>query len=234
MKSTKLLFACFTLLLPVTFAQVAKSVLVSATGTVYGTPDEASFDAGINLLNVDAQVATAKVSERTSSLTQALKAAGVAKQDIRTGNFSVYPEPIYRKNQLVATRYRVISTVSVTVRDTAQLGELLAKSAEVGANEISNVVYDFSDAKRTELGRQAREHAMTSARKKAQQLASLAQAKLGPVQRIVETQRPGDVYARSYDAAFAHGGMMSGGGSVPVSSGQLAIEISVQVTFGLK
>ncbi len=234
MKPAKLLLVCLTLLLPVTFAQVPKSVMVSATGTVYGEPDEASFDAGINILNADAQVATAKVSERASSLTQALKDAGVAEKDVRTSNFSVYPEPIYRKNQLVATRYRVISTLSVTVRNTAQLGELLAKSAEVGANEISNVVYDFSASTRTKLERRAREQAMTSARKKARQLASLGQAKLGAVQRIVETQRPGDVYARNYDAAFAQGGMMSGGGSVPVSSGQLSVEVSVQVTFALK
>ena len=234
MKPAKLLLICLTLLLPVAFAQVSKSVMVSATGTVYGEPDEASFDAGINVLNADAQAATTKVSERTSSLTQALKAAGVAEQDIRTGNFSVYPEPIYRKNQLVATRYRVISTLSVTVRDTAQLGELLAKSAEVGANEISNVVYDFSASARMELERQAREQAMTSAREKVQQLASLGGAELGAVQRIVENQLPGDVYAGRYDTAFAQGGMMSGGGSVPVSSGQLSVEVSVQVTFALK
>ena len=234
MKPAKLLLICLTLLLPVAFAQVPKSVMVSATGTVYGEPDEASFDAGINVLNADAQVATTKVSERVSSLTQALKAAGVAEQDIRTGNFSVYPEPIYRKNQLVATRYRVISTLSVIVRDTAQLGELLAKSAEVGANEISNVVYDFSDSARTALERQAREQAMTSAREKAQQLALLGEAKLGAVQRIVEGRTPDGFDIQNFDTGVARGQLMSGNEAVPVSSGQLAVTVSVQVTFGLK
>ena len=84
MKPAKLLLICLTLLLPVTFAQVPKSVLVSATGTVYGTPDEASFDAGVSALNVDVQVATTEVNETVSSLLKALRAAGVAEKDVRT------------------------------------------------------------------------------------------------------------------------------------------------------
>ena len=232
---TKLLLVCFALL-PFAVAQSApKSVSVSATGTVYGEPDEASFDAGINVLNADVQVATAKVNERVSSLTQALKDAGVAGKDIRTSNFSVYPEPIYRKNQLIATRYRVINTLSVSVRDTAQLGELLAKSAEVGANEISNIIYDFSASTQTMLERQARKQAMTSAREKAEQLASFGKVQLGTVQRISEEGAPGGINTPRFDVAYNQGGMMSGGAApVPVSSGQLAVTVSVQVVFGLK
>ncbi len=108
--------------------EAAKSVTVTATGTAYGEPDQASFDAGVGAFTADVQVATDRVNERVSRLTEALKAAGVAAQDIRTTNFSVYPEQIYRKNRPVGVRYRVTNTVSVTVRDTAQLGELLSKS----------------------------------------------------------------------------------------------------------
>lgn len=235
MNRTKLA-VCLCLLFSAALAQNApgadtRSVTVTATGTVYGEPDEAGFDAGVSAVNADVQVATTQVSERVSSLTQAFRDAGVAEQDVRTSSFSVYPEPIYRKNQLVGTRYRVTNTVSVTVRDTSQLGELLSRSVVSGANEIYNVVYTFSD--RTTLERQAREDAVTSAREKAEQLASLSGTKLGEVQRIAEGSVPGGVAPFGADA-FAEGSMMSGGAPVPISGGQLAVTVSVRVTFGLE
>ena len=231
MKLTQFLLV-FTLLLPVAFAQVSKSVTVSATSTVYGEPDEASFDAGINVLNADAQAATTKVSERASSLLKALRAAGVAEKDVRTSDFTVYPEQNYDNNgQPTRLRYRVVNTVHVTVRDAAQLGALLGTSAEAGANEISNVIYTFSD--QDALERQAREQAMTRARNKAEQLAQFGGAELGAVQRIVEglTQPnstdllPVGVYRMDMAAATTE---------VPVSSGQLSVDVSVQVTFALR
>ena len=145
MKLAKLLFVV-TLLLPVAFAQNApKSVTVSATGTAYGTPDEAGFDAGVSAFNPDVQAATAEVSNKVSSLLEALRGAGIAEKDIRTSNFTVYPEQNYDNNgQPTKLRYRVTNTVHVTVRDAARLGALLGKSAGAGANEIANVVYTFS------------------------------------------------------------------------------------------
>jgi len=231
----QILLVCL-LLASASFAQnapgeAAKSVTVTATGTAYGEPDQASFEAGVGAFTADVQVATDRVNERVSRLTEALKAAGVAAQDIRTTNFSVYPEQIYRKNRPVGVRYRVTNTVSVTVRDTAQLGELLSKSVASGANEIYSVGYTFSDS--TALERSAREDAMTSAREKAEQLASLSEIELGAVRRIVEGSVPGGFAPFGTDA-FAEGSMMSGGVPAPVSGGQLAVTVSVQVTFGLK
>ena len=232
MKPTRLLLVCLTLLLPVTYAQVPKSVMVSATGTVYGEPDEASFDAGVSALNADVQVATAKVNETVSSLLKALRAAGVAEKDIRTSNFTVYPEQNYDNNgQPTSLRYRVTNTVRVTVRDAAQLGALLGKSAEAGANEISNVVYTFSN--QDALERQARKEAMTRAREKAAQLAQFGGAELGAVQRISEGISGSE--GESPIAMLRNQSLASpASAEVPVSSGQLSVDVSVQVTFALK
>ena len=236
MNRLKLLFIGFCLLSSVVLAQApganTRSVTVTAIGTAYGVPNKAAFDAGVSVLNADVRVALDRVSERVSSLTQALKAAGVAECDVRTSNFSVYSEPTYNnQGQPIKMRYRAINTVSVTVRDTAQLGKLLSESVGSGANEIYNVIYTFAD--QTALERQAREDAVTNAREKAEQLASLGGVELGVVKRIVEGGVPGGVTPFGADA-FAEGSMMSGGVPAAVSGGQLAVTVSVQVTFGLK
>ena len=227
---TKLL-VCLAMLLPVAFAQAPKSVTVNATGTVYGEPDEASFDAGVSALNADVQVATTAVSRRVSSLLEALRAAGIADKDIRTSNFTIYPEQNYDNNgQPTSLRYRVTNTVHVTLRDMAQLGALLGRSVEAGANEISNVVYTFSS--QDALERQAREQAMNAARTKAEQLARFGGAELGAVRRITEGPQAGGggpLPSFRMDSVAAEAGA-----AVPVSSGQLAVTVSVQVVFGLK
>ncbi len=224
------------LLASATFAQnapgeAAKSVTVTATGTAYGTPDEAGFDAGVSVLNADVQVATDQVSERVSSLTSALETAGVAERDVRTLIFTVFPEPRYdNQGQVTQMRYRVLNTLHVTVRDTAQLGTLLGASVEAGANDVSNVVYSFSN--RGVLERQARKQAMARARQKATQLARFGQTQLGEVRRINEsTSAPQAFEDKMFtgSADFADSSF-----EVPVSSGQLAVTVSVQVTFGLK
>ncbi len=212
--------------------EAAKSVTVTATGTAYGTPDEAGFDAGASVLNADVQVAIDQVNERVSSLMDALLTAGVAERDVRTVNFSVFPEPRYdNQGQVTQMRYRVINTLHVTVRDTAQLGTLLGASVEAGANDVSNVVYNFSN--RGVLERQARRQAMARARQKATQLTRFGQAQLGEVRRIVEGMNPNQPFEdRTFDTSMDLAQNESF--EVPVSSGQLAVTISVQVTFGLK
>lgn len=210
-----------------------RSVVVTATGTAYGEPDEASFDAGVSVLNADVQAATERVNEQVSSLINALKAAGVAERDVRTVNFSIFPEPRYdNQGQVTQMRYRVLNTLRVTVRDTAQLGTLLGASVEAGANDVSNVVYTFSN--RGVLERQARKQAMAKARQKATQLARFGQTQLGEVRRITEGGNNADPFADE-DLAFAATDLSeSARFDVPVSSGQLAVTVSVQVTFGLR
>lgn len=235
MGRTKLLLVGLLLLLPTALAQSApgastKSVTVTATGTAYGTPDEAGFDTGVSVLNADVQVAIDQVNERVSSLMSALETAGVAERDVRTLIFTVFPEPRYdNQGQVTQMRYRVINTLHVTVRDTAQLGTLLGASVEAGANDVSNVIYNFSN--RGILERQARRQAMARARQKATQLARFGQAQLGEVRRIAEGTNPTQPFE---DIAFASAESADSRFEVPVSTGQLAVTISVQVTFGLK
>lgn len=233
MNRTKLAFLCLACLLPTALAQgTAGGVTVTVTGTAYGEPDEASFDAGVGALDADVRTATTEVNERVSSLMTALRAGGVADEDIRTSSFTVYPEPRYNnQGRITEMRYRVNNTVQVTVRDTAQLGALLGSSVEAGANEVSNVVYTFSD--RSALERQAREQAMRSAREKAEQLARFGEATLGEVRRITEGIQSGGITPLG-DFRLDDLQAADASAEVPVSSGQLAVTVSVQVTFDLR
>ncbi len=204
---------------------------MSATGTAYGAPDRASFDAGVSVLGEDVAQVTARVGERVSSLLSALTAAGVAEADVRTLNFNIFPEQLYDdRGQPTRLRYRVVNTVRVTVRDTEQLGALLGASVAAGANEVADVVYTVADP--GALEQQARVQAMRAARAKAEQLAGLGGAELGEVRRIAEGTGGGDnepvgmlrLESMAADAAA----------DVPVAGGRLEVTVSVSVVYGLR
>ncbi len=234
MNRTKLLLTVLALLvLPVALAQPGRGGLsVTASGTAYGEPDKASFDAGVSALNEDVQAASSAVSEGVSSLLSALRQAGVTEEDIRTTNVSIYPEQSYDANgQPGKLRYRVTNTVHVTVRDVAGLGNLLGLSVEAGANEISNVVYSVSNP--AALERQAREVAVDSAHAKAVQLAALATAELGRVRQISEMAQ-GDAAQPLPMARMEAMSADAAGASMPVSSGQLAVTVTVHVVYDIK
>lgn len=207
------------------------SVSVSATGTVYGSPDRAGFDAGVSVLAEDVGQATARVSERVSSLLAALSAAGVAETDLRTVGFNIFPEQLYDdRGRPTRLRYRVVTTVRVTVRDPKQLGALLGASVEAGANEVANVAYTVADP--GALERAARARAMRAARLKAEQLAQLGGAELGSLRAVREgafTDGGGpSPLLRSESLAAADGA------GVPVAGGQLEVTVAVEVVYGLE
>ena len=203
------------------------TISVTGTGTVYAEPDLATFDAGVSALQEDVIAASEEVSERVAQLIATLQGLGVAEQDIRTVEVSIFPEQDYNEGgELTRTRFRVINRLRVTVRDTAQLGTLLGRSVQAGANEVSGVQYTFADP--VALEAQARTEAMSAAREKAQQLANLAGVQLGPVEQIVEQGGGGG------PSPVARGLQMEAASDMPVSAGQLSVNVSLQVRYELQ
>ena len=202
------------------------TISVTGVGTVYAEPDIATFDVGVSALNEDVAVASEEVSSNVERILATLGSLGVAEEDIRTVGINISPEQNYnREGELTATRFRISNRVRVTVRDTAQLGTLLGRSVQAGANEVSRVRYTFADPKALEDS--ARERAMEAARDKAEQLASLAEVELGTPRRIVEQGGGSQPMPQArMMAAEAVSDM-------PVSAGQLSVSVSVQVDYAI-
>lgn len=222
-----LLTLLLALLSPLAWAQNnfdENTISVTGTGTVYAEPDLATFDVGVSALQKDVVAASDEVSEKVAQIMATLEALGVAEQDIRTVEVSIFPEQNYnRDGELTGTRFRVVNRLRVSVQDTAQLGTLLGRSIQAGANEVSNVTYTFANPKALED--RARADAMSAAKDKAEQLASLAGVELGAVKRIAEQGggAPPTPQARMMQ--------MEAGSDMPVSAGQLSVSVSLGVVY---
>ena len=212
------------LLTSIVWSQSNSGISVSGSGTVYGEPDIAIVEFGVNITHVDINEATQEANQIIKDIMTVLNQNGIEDQDVRTASFNIWFEEAYEANR--KAQYRVNNVLSVTVRDIDNIGAVLAQSIEAGANSVNNIQYAIADTQ--PLSEQARELAMQDATAKAQQLAELAAVELGNVITInlgssLASMGGGGFYE---DAAFRSS-------SVPVSGGQLAVSSSVSVLFAI-
>jgi len=193
------------------------------------TPDIAYIYIGVHTENVDAKTAISENNTKSQKVIDALKAAGIADKDLRTTNFSVYPNQQFGTNgESKGITYVVDNTVYVTVRDLAKMGDILDAATTAGANSISGIQFDIAD-KNTALSG-ARKNAITNARQLADETAQAAGVTLGPIQSINYSSfnQPVPMFAGK------GGAMDATSSSVPVSAGQLTLTVDVTIVYEIQ
>lgn len=244
MKSTSLLIAAVLVVAvalsacgPVAVAAQAqppqRTLVVNGTGMVMMTPDIAYINIGVHTEEATAADAVSKNNAQTQLVVNALTAAGVDKKDVQTQNFSIYPSSTYdpQTSQKTGTTYIVDNTVYVTVRSLDKLGDLLDAAVKAGANSVNSIQFDVAD--KSEALKQARDQAVKDAKAQAQELSAAADLKLGEIQTIS--------FYDNIPAPMASGFGKGGGGeamaapaSVPISSGQMTLTVTVNMTYEIK
>ena len=218
---------------PTTVNQAApetpRTLNVSGVGIMYLTPDIVYINIGVNTQRENAAEAVDLNKTQTNAVIQAIKDFGVAEKDIRTTNFSIWSNPQYDPSgQITGTMYVVDNTVNVTVRDLEKLGDLLDAAVSAGANSIYSIQFDVED--KTAATKEARAKAVENAKTEAQELADTAGVALVEIKDI-------NYYESSPTPYFE--GKGGGGGAavesaVPIQPGQLAISVTVNVTYTIK
>jgi uncharacterized protein YggE len=196
------------------------------------TPDIAYINIGVHTESPTATEAVAANNTQTQQVVDALKTAGVAAKDIRTSNFSIYPNTQYdpQTNQKLSTTYVVDNTVYVTVRNLAQLGDLLDTSVKAGANNVNSIQFDVAD--KDPATKQARDQAVKDAQTQAQELAKAAGVSLGGVQSISYNNSVPTPIMQSFGKGG--GGVEAAAVPVPINPGTMTLTVTVGVSYDIK
>ena len=208
-----------------------RTITVVGEGKVSISPDIARAQIGVEVMMASVKEASDANKELIDAVLAALMAQGIDEKDIQTSGFSVYAERFGPEGPLPAdqTNYRVSNNISVTVRDLATLGDVLDAAIEAGANNIYGVEFSLDDPSSVES--EARQRAVADALAKAEELAELTGATIGQVVTVSEVIGNGGGY---YSSNFAQASnVMSGGGSTPISPGQLELVMQLQVTYAI-
>ncbi len=208
------------------------TVSVGGHGEVNVPPDTASVNIGVDIIADTLDEAQEQATAQATAVIDALKAAGIADEDIQTEYYSVNILRDYSENAdpTTITGFEIINQLRVTVRDTDQLGELLDAAVTAGANSIYGVTFYVDD--QTAAASEARVEAVENAREKAEELAQAAGMTLGPVVAISEGAPP--VFGPVYGMGRGGAEMAMDAAAVPVQPGSTTVAVDVTMTFELR
>jgi uncharacterized protein YggE len=189
---------------------------VSGTGTAFAIPDIAVESFTVQEKAATVHDAQGAVTKKINAAMAFLKTAGVAEKDIKTSNYTAYPEYSYpspctdRGCLSVNTTpkligYTVSETIVVKVRDTSKVGAIVDGLGAAGVTGLSGP--DFTVDNPDAVNAEARKEAIADAQQKAQVLARDLGVSLVRVVRFSENGggSPSPYYAKA-DMAMGMGG----------------------------
>jgi uncharacterized protein len=202
-----------------------RTITGTATGKVEGVPDTLTVTLGVESNAQSAQDALAQNAEQATRVIAALKAAGVAPEDVQTAQLSL--NPTFDK-QLRINGYSVSNIVTAKVHDVLNAGKVVdAAAAQAGNNiRVQGVMLSIEDTGK--LVAAARSKAVANARAQARQLASAADVRLGAVEKITE-RRPSSpgVFPQSFVSDLALKA------ATPIEPGTQELAVDVTVVFAI-
>ncbi|MEC7842950.1 MAG: SIMPL domain-containing protein [Candidatus Latescibacterota bacterium] len=206
-----------------------RQITVSGQGLVSVRPDVVRVQLGLRVKAVAIGEAMEQNRLLMTRIVDSLREVGIEERDIITSRFSVHqerpPRPEDRKRP-ETPKYVVNNMVSVTIRDLDRIDDVLQATTDAGANEVHGI--NFGVEKTEEPASTARRLASEHAHSKAEELAHLFGASLGPVLRIREMGGNG-----APRPMMAEGALMRSTQST-VSVGDMQFSTHIEVVYALK
>jgi uncharacterized protein len=207
------------------------TITASGTGSVIGTPDRAQISLAVETENIDVKVAQAENAAIMTKVMDALKAAGIPKDALKTTGYNIYPVyddskfPIGQKIKA----YRVTNTLTVTLHDVSRTGEVIDIGVANGINQANSIQFLLSDEQAQVLRTEALKEATDRAAADAQTVAKSLGVNISGVKTADVSQGYTPVLFQNY----AKSDMASGAAPVPtpIQPGDITVTATVTVTY---
>jgi len=198
-------------------------ISTSATGEARYTPDRATISMGVQTRAATAAKASADNAIKQRAVIDAIRATGVAPEQISTVNYSLNadqqfnPQAGDRAPRVVG--YIATNTVRVEVRKVDQVGALIDAAIAKGANDVSSL--DFHSSMPDSLRRLALADAYRQAFADATVLARAAGGHLGELMELTTSGSGGPPQPYRMEA------MAGKAVNTPIESGELSLNVSI-------
>ncbi|WP_448605562.1 SIMPL domain-containing protein [Thermoflexus hugenholtzii] len=206
-----------------------RTLTVNGMGTVRARPDQAVVTLGVETSGETLASALAENNRRAAAVLDALKAYGVAENDIQTASFQIQieePRDPQTGRPIGPRVYRVVHVYTAIFRDLEAVGAGVDAAVTAGANRVEGIAFQIGSPDR--LAMEARRLAAEDAKARAQTLAAALGAQLGAVRMVRETSFTRPIPVPMFRMAAAEAA------AVPVAAGELEIAIEVEVTWELR
>lgn len=208
-----------------------KFINVSGNSVIKVTPDMAYISVGVTSEEKDSKTALANNNKLIQAVIDSIKGFKIDSKDIQTGAFNLYPRYKYdeKTGESSIIGYTVNNTLTVTVRNLDDLGKILDSAINAGANNSTNISFDYS--KRTEKYLEALKLATENAKIEAEAIASAFGSPKLTVVEVNENSGNNVYYERPMMAEDSLAGYAS---AVPIEAGEIEISAAVGVKYSFE
>ena len=210
----------------------AHVIQVSGSGSVTGTPDRVQISFAVETDNPDVKIAQANNALAMNTVVDALAAAGVPRDQMKTTDYTI--SPVYQDNNGILSgtikTYQVTNTLQVTLKDTNVTGQIIDTAVTAGANKVNSIQFMLSDEQAQVLRSQALSKAVTNARADANAVAAALNVTITGTQEADISQGYTPVVYGNYDA-MSFSSTKAAAAPTPIQSGDITVSAQVSVTY---
>lgn len=201
---------------------------VSGEGKVSVPPDIALINVGVQAQTPTVKAAQDQLNSNINQVSQAVKQLGIDEKDIQTSNYNIYPTYDYTSGSQRITGYSASSTLSIKVREIDKANSVIDAATANGANQVGGIIFEVDD--KTKAENEARELAVSQAKKKAENAAKIAGFQLGRIVNYSESfgDFPGPILLR------AQGSIENAPPATSVEPGSNEITVIVTLSYELR
>jgi uncharacterized protein YggE len=202
----------------------------TGTGNVIGSPDRAQIAFSVETDNPDVKVAQQANADQMTKVTNALTAAGIPKDALKTTGYNIYP--VYDTTNSVLNQkiknYHVTNTITVTLHDVSRVGEIIDVGVAAGVNQVSSIQFMLSDEQAQALRTEALKEAVVRARSDADTVAGALGVNITGSKNVDVNQGYTPVVFSNYDMV---GATAKSAAPTPIQPGDVTVTATVTVTY---
>jgi len=206
----------------------AGSIAVTGQATIKARPDTVGVTLGVETYGDTATEAASQCSTVMNRVIAAIAGAGVPRENIQTANLSLWPQYDYSEGKGYGriTGYQASNQITLSWNKLDKIGEVIDKAIQAGANRVSGISFSLADSRALYL--EAVGEAVRDARAKADALAAAAGVRVGGVKNMsLDSYFSGPIVMQE---ALAD---VTGAGAPPVEPGQVEMQVTVRVEYGI-
>ncbi len=212
-----------------------KQITVSNTAENEIPADMVEISLGIETIAKDAKTSQEQNAEIATAIMTALNRLGLGKDEIETGQYSVYPRQDWDQttSRSKITGYSTTNMIIVKTSRIDIAGAIIDAGAQAGANRVNNVQFTLSKAAEETAKTAALKMATEGAKGKAQAIADGLGVKLLGVASVNEANvyfPP--MYMRGYETAMALD-KAEAVAMPPIEAGDLTVTATVNVVYNI-
>lgn len=206
--------------------EAAQTVSAQGDAVINVRPDQARIQIGVVTQATNAQAAGAQNAKQTSDVLAELKKLLPGSADIRTVNYSIYPNYTQPKEgrSPVISGYNANNTVEVRIDDLSLVGKVIDAATQSGANKVNGIQFTLKDEEKSrtealgEAAKEARANAESLAKALGMQVKRILRVEEAGSSPIVPLQRMEMARMAAADAMLT-----------PIESGTIQVRASVRV-----